>query len=134
MKMSLQPCVWDDAVAAQIAAVVGVDDVDWYRAEHEAGRLALAAGMVEGVHCATAAYRFEHSVRGVEMVIVAAGGSSDDTRLTEAFWPALETMAAAACASTVCFHTDRDGLVLLAERRGYALVERVMRKDLRDAD
>lgn len=137
MNLALQPCPWGDAVESHITAVVAAGDpddatgVEWYRGEHEAGRLALVAGTVENVHCATAAYRFEQSASGLEMVIVAAGGFGDDIQLTEAFWPALETMAAAAGAVSVRFHTNRQGLIVLAEGRGYHLAERVMRKDLR---
>lgn len=138
MKMSLVPVEWDDSVAAHIAAVVAAGHckfgltVDWYRAEHEAGRLALVAAMVDGVHCATAGYRFEGVGGAVEMVIVAAGGANGDVGITEAFLPALETIAIAGGASTMRFHTLRKGLVVVSEELGYHLTEYVMRKDLAD--
>lgn len=137
MTMALQPVDWNETVAAHLALAAATGDpertgytVGFYEAEYRAGRLALVAGLVGGVHVATAAYRFEAVAGGLELFIVASGGAGDGCRLTAAFWPALEAMAAAAGARSVRFNTRRDGLVSLAERRGYARAETIMRKAL----
>ena len=131
----IQACTWSkifedhiNQVAAYVDPLDWGSDVDWYKAEAKRGGLALLAGIHDGRHVASAAYRIEAKADGSqEMVLVAVGGDRGADTIRELLPPLIELCQAAEIAS-IRFHTRRPELVRVMERAaGARQVETALR-------
>ena len=135
--LALRPVAWDSNVAAHLLTAVDVGDkddptdLDWFRREYEARRMALVGAFDGGVHVATAGYRLEETAGDLEFVIVVCGAALRGLSVVQHFLPPLENLAHMAGAKVVRFHTTRGGLVKVAGDVGYHVGEYVLRKRVR---
>lgn len=124
--LTIKPAQWCEQVAAWLKLAVAGDTIEDLIEQHLAGAQ-LFAVWDGAVMVAAYMLRIDRTARGYEGVIVAAGGRAD-VPLLPACLPYIERQFKAAGCTSIRLHTQRRGLVALAEKHGFGESETVMTK------
>lgn len=96
---------------------------NFYRREIETNRLSIFAVFIDGLRVGSVALRRENQPHGVEMVIVAGGGTYGGGRLVPIILEFLEGLAARNGERSIRFHTKREPLAIFSLSRGYKEID-----------